>query len=358
MTSLRVLLLNENKGSGGAEIHTLHLAQELHQRNLLLFVVSRPDSWLAQACRAQKVPFRSCSFCNEIDMLSVFKLWRRIKAGQPQILHCMAHRDLVASALAQNLPGLPKTWLVKAEHSFPDPKLSPLFRWAYKQCQAVVSVSTPAQEAIRETLDPESHQAPTQFRVVANGIPLKPLYDKPAPTPAQPLHIGVLSGLRKGKGHLDFLKAAASAEFDRPVKWSLAGDGPLRTELELAARDLGLEVTFLGQIEDPDSYLRTLDLAVLPSHVETFSLVALEALSLGLPLIAADSQGVSTLCRQEQNLYPKGDLEALRHALETFCADPQGFKKKAQDNATFYRQNYSTSVMTDNYVEFYRDLIR
>lgn len=78
----------------------------------------------------------------------------------------------------------------------------------------------------------------------------------------------------------------------------IAGDGPLRTQLNNLVAALGLEtnVTFLGHMkpEQLTAYYTSADVFVLPSVMETLSLVAIEAMSFGKPLIVTDRISCAT----------------------------------------------------------------
>ena len=74
---------------------------------------------------------------------------------------------------------------------------------------------------------------------------------------------------------------------------TVVGDGPLRRDLNVLADSLGLKeaVRFVGYQENPLPCIRYADAVVIPSRSEAFSNVALEALSLGTPVIATDCPG-------------------------------------------------------------------
>lgn len=355
MSDLKVLLLDENRGFGGAERHVVDLASQFAEMGVLAGVVGRPDSWLKEACQERRLPFHDCGFRNEIDMFSVFGLWREIKNSGAGVVHCIAHRDLVAVSLALQLPSAPAVRLVKAEHSFPDPNLSPLFRWAYRRCHRVACVSRSLEKAFREAVWSGPDQLPPTA-LVSNGIALGPFPTEQPPN--DPLHIGVLSALREGKGQADFLQAAARwrAQSEIPVRLSLAGEGPERDRLEQLARDLEVKCEFLGHQDDPMAYLSQLDLCVVPSHKETFCLVALEALVSGVPLLAADSDGVSELYPHPDRLYPRGDFIALAEALKRFAERPLEYRERALRLASEYRERFSLEAMANQYLALYREI--
>lgn len=356
-----VLLLDENRGFGGAERHVVTLGEELQQRQLLASIVARKDSWLYKES-SKTLPFSPCGFRNEVDMFSVFAIYKLAKAANANVLHCIAHRDLVAAALARQLPGAPRLALLKAEHSFPDEDLSPLFRWAYRQCDGLASVSMSMQRALKDKLlSPGEKELAwdCEFRVVPNGIDLGPEPEARTPSDDGKLKIGVLSALRPGKGHRDFLEALGgwTAEDRDRVDISIGGDGPLRTELESLCQELGLDVTFCGHIEDPLQYLRGLDICVLPSHTETFSLVALECLTQAVPLLAADSDGVAELYPEKDMLFNKGRGAEMLAKLERFISNPDAFASRALELSARYRQDYSREKMGSLYERFYEKLL-
>lgn len=350
-----VLVSDENKGFGGAERHVLTLAHALEKEGILSAVLARPTSWLA--ANTGSLPLHPVGFRNEVDMLSVFNIYRKLKSSDTNVLHCIGHRDLVACALARQLPGAPPTVLLKAEHSYPDDNLSPLFRWAYTQCDAITSVSRALDKAVKQAVNP----GPQVVRVViANGIEVtRPLSRRPK-AGGRALRIGVLSPLRAGKGQADFIQAVASISNDRPLTVLVAGDGGERESLQSLARTHRVEVDFLGHVEEPLEFLESLDLSVVPSHKETFSLVTLESMVCGRPLIAADSEGVKELCDQDDYpvaLYPVGDIQALSRALQQFCQEPESTLEKAFAAAQPVRERFSSRQMALSYRNLYQALL-
>lgn len=355
MTQPSVLLLDENRGFGGAERHAVSLARELDQRDILAAVGARKDSWLYEHC--QGLPVNAIGFRNEVDMFSVFSLYKLIKSCQANVLHCIAHRDLVAAALARQLPGAPRLVLLKAEHSFPDNDLSPLFRWAYRQCDAIVCVSEVLRGRFAEALG-HGPEWPSELCVVANGIEL-PELAPPRGVEEGPLRVGVLSALRPEKGQADVLEAlgTASADLLKSIDLSFAGEGLLADELRQRSRELGLSVEFLGHQERPNEYLSELDLCILPSHVETFSLVALECLCQGVPLLAAKSPGVEELYREPEMTFAVGDTSELLQKLEQFVRTPEPARQRARQLALEYRGDYSREAMGQRYHDLYQRLL-
>lgn len=161
-----------------------------------------------------------------------------------------------------------------------------LAQLAYRRAQAAVAISHP----VAGDLVGGYGIAPERCFVVPN-----PVTDvaPPAPVPpdGRPLHLVFAARLHVQKRPELFL--AVVEELRRrghAVRGSVVGDGPLRPELEARARRLGSPVAFLGWREPwweaPDGQP---DCLVLPSSVEGFGNVLVEATVAGIPAVALSS---------------------------------------------------------------------
>ncbi|MFF0449224.1 glycosyltransferase family 4 protein [Streptomyces sp. NPDC004609] len=101
----------------------------------------------------------------------------------------------------------------------------------------------------------------------------------------------------------------------------IAGEGRERGELERRIGEEGLPVRLLGCREDAVDLLSAADVAVLPSRWEARSLLAQEALRLGVPLVATSVGGVPELVGDAAELIPYGDAGALADAVSSLLAD-------------------------------------
>ena len=105
----------------------------------------------------------------------------------------------------------------------------------------------------------------------------------------------------------------------------LAGDGPLRGELEAQAEKLGIKprVRFLGWRSDTGPLLAAADIFVCPSRHEPLGNVVIEAWAHGTPVVAADSLGPGTLIEQGKTglLVPVDDAAAMAAALRSLVFD-------------------------------------
>lgn len=133
--------------------------------------------------------------------------------------------------------------------------------------------------------------------------------------PERPLVL-TIGRLVEQKG-LDTLLAAAPVIADRrpePVI-AIAGDGPLWGSLHDTAAELDADVRMLGHRTDVADLLAAADVFCLPSHWEGSSLVVMEALRAGLPVVGTRVGGISELYSGTAVLVPPGEPEAFAAAV-------------------------------------------
>lgn len=135
--------------------------------------------------------------------------------------------------------------------------------------------------------------------------------------------------LCEAKGQLLLIEAAARLAAKRlPFELVLAGDGPVREELEALIERLGLrkQVRITGWISS--SEVREEILAaralVLPSFAEGLPVVIMEALALRRPVLTTYVAGIPELVRSGENgwLFPAGSVEELAAAMEDCLSRP------------------------------------
>ncbi|MEH0422201.1 glycosyltransferase family 4 protein [Streptomyces sp. B21-083] len=103
----------------------------------------------------------------------------------------------------------------------------------------------------------------------------------------------------------------------------IAGEGPLRAELQGRIENEGLPVRLIGRRDDVSELLFAADLALLPSRWESRSVLAQQALHARVPLIATAVGGVPELVGDAAELVPYGDAVALGRAVVRLLGDPE-----------------------------------
>lgn len=128
--------------------------------------------------------------------------------------------------------------------------------------------------------------------------------------------------LAQQKG-LDTLLDVAAGPWESPAPlFAVAGEGPLRAELEDRIRGRSLPVLLLGDREDVPDLLAAASVVVNCSRWEGLPLSLSEALMAGKPVVASDVGGIPWLVGDAGMLVPYGDAEGLRGALRKVLGEP------------------------------------
>jgi glycosyltransferase involved in cell wall biosynthesis/GT2 family glycosyltransferase len=168
-----------------------------------------------------------------------------------------------------------------------------------------------------------------RVHVVRCGVDAAFLRGGPQPPAAVPRLVCV-GRLAEQKGQLVLVEAAAKLAADGlDFDLVLAGDGPMRPEIEAAVAAHGLtgRVRITGWLSNDAvrAELAAARLMVLPSFAEGLPVVLMEALALGRPVVTTYVAGIPELVRHGENgwLVPAGDPDALAAALaDGLRADP------------------------------------
>jgi len=170
-------------------------------------------------------------------------------------------------------------------------------------------------------------------------------------------HVSNFRAIKQAPQTVDVLKAVLGS---RAARLLLVGDGPELPETLARARYLGVEdrVSHLGVRNDICTVLNACDLLVLPSLRESFSLVALEAASVGVPIVAYAVGGIPEIVEHGNTglLAPPRNLkELMANAVRLVSGNELvQFGDRAQQRASTYFQPTTAIAM---YEELYESLV-
>lgn len=155
-------------------------------------------------------------------------------------------------------------------------------------------------------------------RVMGTPLPAR-FIDAPITAPARPLRQLVFAGRLAPEKNLDAVVAAARALPE--LHFVIAGDGPLRRQLERDTAALP-NVAMVGWLDREAlcTLLDASDLLLLPSRLETFGSIALEAMARGRPAVVAENAGIHSWHALREGLVPLRAGEALSDTIRRLQA--------------------------------------
>ncbi|HEX8811899.1 MAG TPA: glycosyltransferase, partial [Terracidiphilus sp.] len=174
-------------------------------------------------------------------------------------------------------------------------QLGDLLTWKQERAQAMAlrwcdTVVCNSRAAAARLVELGLHR--DRLTIIGNGLPEAAFAAVAPALPREPgvLRVGMIARMNsRSKNHDLFLRMAARLQSRFPaLQFVIVGDGPLRSELERNAEELGLggHVYFLGDRQDAPAVLASIDVSLVPSRSESLSNVVLESMAAGVPVVA------------------------------------------------------------------------
>jgi glycosyltransferase involved in cell wall biosynthesis len=145
------------------------------------------------------------------------------------------------------------------------------------------------------------------------------------------------------------------------VRGVIAGDGPLRDDLQKLATEEGIadRVDFIGATEDVPGLLARSDTFILASDWEGMPNVVLEAMASGLPVVGTAIDGTKEIVEEGGTgfLVPSDDAEALATAMNELTASVELRSRMGQAGRHRAESEYSMERMVERYESLYTELV-
>ena len=324
---------------GGAEAFFERLAPALQRAGVEQRVLIRANAKRAALLRAGGVDVGELPFGGALDLVTHWRLAQEVKRFQP---------DLILSWMNRASKFVPKGNHVQVGRlgGYYDLKY-------YRNCDHLIGNT----EDIRAWIVAQGWPAERAHYVpnfVADIKGAKPVSRASLDTPPDAPLLVTMGRLHVNKG-FDVLLRALEQVHDCYL-W-IAGEGPLRAELEALAAHLGIKprVRFLGWRDDTAALYASGDVFVCPSRHEPLGNVVIEAWSAAKPVIACASQGPRQWIEDGVNgiLTPLDDDKALAESIRRLLADPAAAQAMAQAGRKAYEERFTEAAVVARYLDFF-----
>ncbi len=344
---VRVLHIITRLIVGGAQENTMLTAALLDSDKYAVGVVSGPQTGpegsLIEEVRSRGVPLTiEPSLVREInpteDMIALLRLTRFIQRGRYAIVHTHSSKAGILGRWAARLAGTPI--IVHTVHGWGHhERQNPVARSFYILLERITAgitdrliVVSPrnAEKGLADDIG-----KPEQYVTIRSGIELDRFRHPQVSRPEMRRRLGIPGGvpvvgtvtrLSPQKAPLDFVRMAARVRQRIPgAVFVMVGDGPLRSQVLSSLKELALEGSFLltGLRRDVPELMSTFDVFVLPSLWEGLPRVLPQAMAVGIPIVATDTDGNAEAVQNGINgfLVSPGDVEALADAVVRLLSD-------------------------------------
>ena len=172
--------------------------------------------------------------------------------------------------------------------------------------------------------------------------------------------VGRVSRLVEEKDPETFVRAAALVQARHPhTNFVIAGDGPLRAQLEALAQRLGARITFLGNCTNVPAVLAAFDIFAYPTLGDSFGFVNAEAMAMGKPVISTRVGAVPELVRDGETgfLIEPQDAWGLAQCICYLLNEPEIGRRMGSQGRQLIETKFDlkqeVTAMADLYHELY-----
>jgi glycosyltransferase involved in cell wall biosynthesis len=352
---LKILQISSAASFGGGERYVVDLTNNLVARGHDLYAAVRPQSPLPRHLNLPSQKILTLPLRNALDVQSAHELDRFVRRQHIEVIHAHMARDYSLAAYAARRNRATK--FIATRHVLFE--LSRFHRHTLARAFRVIAVSGAVARQLRE----QGILRDEQITLVPNGIDVDRFRRaREEFVPADSLVVGSMGEFRPLKRHDDFIRAAAivAAKFPE-ARFVLAGLD--LQPLEPLVLELGLKerFSFIGWLNRPEEYLCGLDVFVSASETESFGLAMAEAMAVGTPVVATQTDGARELIEDQKTgaLVPIGDVERMAQAIVELLAHPEKRREMGARAMEVVNEKFSLKRMVDQIEEIYAtDVIR
>ena len=319
-----IWLLLDSQTFGGIETHVLELAKGLkaHQYMVRIILLTRysPAPPIIERLVQTKLNYSFLQDLASNHGSSVVQLKQAIETYQPKLLHCHGYKSSIIGKLTKTLNPRLSLYQVSTYHAGETPKgrvwlYDALDRYTGFLSSHSLVVSNKIKDKIPSTTTLLNNFVSMPERQISHDVC------------SESCRFGFVGRLSHEKAADRFLELAS--QFPKH-QFHLFGDGSERERLELLKTD---NCTFHGHQQNMKHVWQSIDLLVIPSRYEGLPMSALEAMSLGIPVIATAVGNLPQLINHNENGYLANQPEELTACVNRWLSLSQNERTIISQNA-------------------------
>lgn len=350
---MRILHTEWSDGWGGQERRIISEMRGMQTRGHTLWLATREHARIRTEAEKAGIPTLILPLRRAVDPGSVLRLRRQLRRLNVEIVNTHSGVDSWIGGLAARSAGTPV--LLRTRH-LDIPLRRSWTNFVHYLPDRIIACG----EAIRARLVDQCGFPPEQIVSIPTGIdfdtfrPQRSREEMRAElglgdTDLVVIMVGII---RSVKRHAVALETVQKLARNYPnIRLLIAGDGPLREEVQAQAGALGLDmhVRFLGYRSDVADLMQAADALLLTSRSEGVPQAVTQALGLGLPVVATEVGSVPELVRHERTglLAPAEQPEAIAAQLRRIIDNPDWARRLGAQGRTHVRAHYSLTSMLD-----------
>ncbi|MEI8143486.1 MAG: glycosyltransferase family 4 protein [Candidatus Berkelbacteria bacterium] len=359
VSKIKVVEIIADADLSGGPIHVLNLLRNLDKGKFDPYLICPSGHLVEEAKNIRDLKIETIEMTSRFDMVAVYQIFRtlqKIQAAANPFGKMIVHVHGVRAGFLARLFKLSTAKYIYTEHSLDQNYHLASFgrEWLQKlvlkylnfKTDTVIAVSSSVKSYLVSShlsLKDRTILVPNGFDKESFGlakIPIKKIkMCNEAPV------VGTIGNLNLQKGQSYLIESMKYIVKKYPLATlEIIGEGEQREKLEKQIEDLRLvkNITLLGRKSNVVNYLKNWDVFVLPSIAETFGISILEAMAVGIPVVASKTGGIVDIVKQRKNgllIEPKNS-KAIAEAVIAIISDPikaASYKREAKNTLEKYR---------------------
>ncbi|HLD82311.1 MAG TPA: glycosyltransferase, partial [Patescibacteria group bacterium] len=341
---------------GGAERFFVELINALNRENFEPYVMCVFKTGALASDLAKDVPVYEVGKRSKLGLLTLCKLYRKLREIQPDIVHTSLFGGDLWGRIAAVCARVPT--IISTEQN-----LHTTDRFRERFSKRLLNVFTKRvifiSNAVRHDYVKHVPISRDKMRIIPNATSLARYRHERLQFHGTTAQMVVIARLVPQKGHEVLLNALAMI---RHASWvcRMVGDGVLSQTLKERVKALGLEnqVLFLGERHDVPQLLRNADISILPSIFEGQGIALLESAASGCFIIASNVDGISEVFEDGKtaHLVRPGDPEAIARSILWFMKHHEEAMSIALSAQSMVFSKFDIAVIAKQYEQEYVNL--
>lgn len=361
MSKPKIIHIDTEMSWRGGQRQATYLYEGLLDKGFETIFFTKHNSAISKYLKNKNIQVQELSFASELDILSAYKLAKFAKKGNYNILVCHNAHSVTTALLAKIFYSKLKIVVVRRVIFAIKSGFISKYKYQNKLINRFVAISN----AIKIVLE-KSNINKQKVDLIYDGIDLK-RFDiikncnlEKEINPNNYLIVGTTSALDKAKDFPTFLEAVKIIlQTRKDVLFVIVGDGAERDNIQKEAenRNISQYIHFAGFQEHIGEYLKMFDVFTLFSKSEGLGTSILDAMSVGLPIVATNVGGIPEVVEHNYNgfLVNKSDPKELASAILELLNNEEKRKIYGQ-NSLQKVKIFDIKETIENYIKLFDEL--
>lgn len=366
---MKIFYLITKSEAGGAQTHVADICRYFKEKGHQISVMGGGVGWLKNECEKMGVNYQTNEyFSNSANPLRIYKAIRKIKESaerfQPDIVHCHSSAAAFLGRLA--IRGKFKTVYTAHGWGF-NLGMNPVLRFLVLLAEKTVASYTDKYICVSEfvknlglkySLSPED-----KFRVIYNGVPAANYSPssvvRSLSSVVRLIFVGRLAEPKKPELTIKAI-GLLPLDLKNEIKFTIVGDGPKKESLRQLAEKEKIDVDFKGTLPRDKTMeeMARADIFVFVSAWEGFPYTILEAMSVGLPVIASNVGGVSEAVNESNGFLVSNEADKISEVLLKLINNKELRLQMGQNGQDRIRKDFSLEKMLNEIERLYDEVLK